>query len=144
MIAKKDKKYFALKPELLPLPFFCTMSLIKRLAIYALGVGIGIVLVYFFFGDRDIQCNYFPNDRVLYDLRKKELRLRDGLSEQIPQLDTIVSAALHYGQIDFEKSEARREPCGLYFIDLETDSLNYSLRLENCDSMAYVQECKSY
>lgn len=116
------------------------MSLVKKLAIYALGVGMGIILVYFFFGDRDIQCNYFPNDRVLYDLRKKDLRFRDGLAQKMPQVDTIVNAALHYGQVNFEKSEARREPCGLYLIDLETDSLTYTLRLENCDSAAFVQD----
>ena len=37
----------------------------ERFTRYAVGLVLGIAISYFFFGDRDIQCTYFPNQRVL-------------------------------------------------------------------------------
>lgn len=104
-----------------------------------MGVGLGVLAVYFIFGDRDIQCNYFPNDRVLYDLRKKQLLYSPAAklslaADEVP--DSLVVWALERGKVDFENSTARQEPCGVYLIDIEEP--DYHLEVENCDSTARV------
>lgn len=116
------------------------MNFFKKLALYLFGVGLGVLAVYFIFGDRDIQCNYFPNDRVLYDLGKKEIAYGEEVrallaADEVP--DSLIVWALERGKVDFENSNARKEPCGIYFIDLENPA--YRLQIENCDSTATVQ-----
>jgi len=106
------------------------MSFIKKLWYYALGLGLGVLMVYFFFGDRDIQCSYFPNDRVLYDLRKKPLSLAS-------ELDTSgLNRALHEAKVDFESSDIRDQDCPKYWLEFEAMQRRY--QIENCDSSARV------
>lgn len=116
------------------------MSFMKKLATYLLGVGLGVVVVYFMFGDRtDIQCNYFPNDRVLYDLRLKDLEIDEELALKIQGntiLDSVIDWTLVRGRVDFENSEPRKEPCGYYLIKLKEPA--FQLKFENCDSTVKV------
>ncbi len=68
------------------------MNVWKRLGYFFIGVSIGSFVVYLFFGARtDIQCNYFPEDRVLYDLRLKRWEMLDG-----SPLDSTLVEALKY------------------------------------------------
>ena len=102
-----------------------------------LGVGLGVVMVYFFFGDRDIQCSYFPNDRVLSDLRKKDLGYSPTVEKQINSgeiNDSLLTWALERGKVNFEESNTRKEPCGNYLINLKEPA--YQFLIENCDSTA--------
>lgn len=109
------------------------MRMGRKILYYLLGVGLGIVMVYFFFGDRDIQCSYFPNDRVLYDLRKKEIVLS---TEQLAQDSSGLSYALERARVDFSRSDIGERECNVYFLDFE-ESLK-TFVLENCDSTAYL------
>ncbi len=113
------------------------MRLGRKLLYYMLGVGLGVFMVYFMFGDRDIQCNYFPNDRVLYDLRKKEMRLAaDLIDEQgVVIADTGgLSASLERARVDFEKSRIDDQGCNVYFLKLK--EMEKAFEIENCDSIA--------
>lgn len=120
------------------------MSFFKKFALFLFGVGLGILAVYFMFGDRDIQCNYFPNDRVLYDLGKKEISYSEEVKtllagDEVP--DSLIVWTLERGKVNFENSNARKEPCGIYFIELEDPA--YRLQVENCDSTATVLTIQS-
>jgi len=119
------------------------MNFLRKLATYMLGVGLGVIMVYFIFGDRDIQCNYFPNDRVLYDLRKKELQYSESVAAQMQANslnDSVVMWALERGKVDFEQSQTEKEPCKEYFIELKEPA--YQMNIRNCDSVATVLELK--
>jgi hypothetical protein len=106
----------------------------KKILYYLLGVGIGSVMVYFFFGDRDIQCSYFPNDRVLSDLRKKEIRLSDSLSTK----DTTgLYYALDRAKVDFERTEKYDHACNVYYIDFKEYKKTFVI--QNCDSVATIR-----
>lgn len=111
------------------MPFF------RKLLYYFGGVGLGLLMVYFLFGNRDIQCSYFPNDRVLSDLRKKNWQLEASLAAAVARGDQDTSgfdAALRRGKIDFSRSEPRAEPCGLYWLELKAERRQF--QVENCDS----------
>lgn len=89
----------------------------------------------FIFGDRDIQCSYFPNDRVLYDLRKKELKLESGITTQ----DTTgLGNALHRANVNFKRTLKEDVPCNVYFLEFE--ELAKTFVIENCDSIATLQK----
>lgn len=109
--------------------------MLRKFLLFGFGLGLGTLMVYFFFGDRDIECSYFPNDRVLYDLRKKEIQIKQNLDPA----DTIgLRDALERGQVDFEKSSAQAEGCKQYYLGLE-DRARFFV-IENCDSVATVIE----
>jgi hypothetical protein len=114
------------------------MKLAKKLVFYFFGVGLGLLMVFFIFGDRDIQCNYFPNDRVLYDLAKKEVEWTPQAEEHLGDFlaDDILQGALERGKVDFSASNARQSPCGLYW--LEWDQPPKRIQVANCDSVLRV------
>lgn len=113
------------------------MSFFRKLLIYLFGVGLGLLIVIFMFGSRtDIQCSYFPNQRVLNDLRQKDSQYAPVFEAQLAdfaQGDSLIVYALERGEIDFGASEPRREPCGTYAIDLPEEALRFTV--ENCDSV---------
>ena len=92
-------------------------------------------MVMFIFGDRDIPSTYFPNDRVLYDLGKKQLRLGPEVSED----DTSgFSFALKEANVDFSRTIKEDVPCNIYFLEIETPPKTFVI--ENCDSIATLQK----
>lgn len=103
--------------------------------------------VIFMFGDRDdIQCTYFPNDRVLYDIRGKQLVIPEDIQQQLDQssLDsTDIQDLLTGGKVDFEKTDRGMDSCKTYWIDLNRkDKLSFAMEWQNCDSVATALEFK--
>ena len=109
-----------------------------------LGVGLGVLAVMFIFGDRDFACSYFPNDRVLSDLRKKELVIPTEVEQQMNTagLDTAdMSAMLTNGKVDFDQVVRGLDSCKTYWVALEREeNKSFSALFENCDSVATVLE----
>jgi len=119
------------------------MNIWRKLLYYGFGVGLGLLMVFFLFGDRDIQCSYFPNDRVLYDLRKKEIIYSEDILQAMEerQLDTAdISAMLLGGDVDFERSKTEMEDsCKTYWINFEREvDPAFSALWQNCDSTATI------
>lgn len=116
------------------------MSIWRKLLYYLLGVGLGVLAVMFIFGDRDIQCSYFPNDRVLYDLRKKERLFPEDVMTRMEDagIDTShISRLLWNGKVDFSKSNTELDSCKTYWISLRPEGEKaFSILVENCDSTA--------
>ena len=117
------------------------MKFWRKLLYYMIGVSLGVLMVYFFFGDREIGCSYFPNDRVLSDLRKKEVvnRLNVELVDS-----SLIQNILLMGDVDFKKSLTRdADSCNIYWIDYK-DKVHGALssRWVNCDSVVYLIELR--
>jgi len=95
-------------------------------------------MVYFIFGKRDIRCTYFPNSRVLNDLRQKELVFSPTAlcQKACLELDSLdIKQLFAAGTIDFGASEARKKPCGEYTVITRLpDMREIHARLQNCDS----------
>ena len=90
------------------------------------------------FGKRDIRCSYFPNSRVLNDLRQKELVFSPlaNCQKECLGLDSLdVKQLFLAGSILFDESDARKEPCGEYQIVTQLpDEREINYRVQNCDS----------
>lgn len=86
------------------------MNFWQRFSWYALGLGLGTVLVIFFFSDRDFQCTYLPNNRVLVDMHDQGTHFvadpARGLWEQQCAGDSaMLEAFLMRGEIDFQHAQ---------------------------------------
>jgi hypothetical protein len=124
------------------------MKFWRKLLYYLLGVGLGLIMVYFFFGDREIGCSYFPNDRVLSDLRKKKLVIGESVDLWNGAGDTdsaVIDQILLSGDVDFEKSVTRdADSCNIYWIDYQDEVRgSFSSTWVNCDSIVYLVELKA-
>ena len=97
------------------------MAFLRRLLFYAIGIGLGILIVLAFFGDRDFDYAYGPQARVKKNFRTKVV---DSTTLVQPLLD-LSKDSLYYravvdGRVAFGASAPRKEPCGEYLLDFHT------------------------
>lgn len=122
---------------------------IKRLGYFMVGLSIGIVFLTFFFKKKTEETGvsfcYFPNCRVLKDLRSKPIVYSERISEMLEnkQLDTL--AINHFfteGEIDFGSSDTKSKPCKSYQIEGELDSKEMIMEVKNCPNKVTVISIK--
>lgn len=83
------------------------MKFAHRFAYYLLGLIMGSFVLAAIFSGKDTRCNYFPNARVLNDLRNKPFHYSKQASKVLAEkwIDTIdIKNCLKYGDVDFDKS----------------------------------------
>lgn len=119
------------------------MKFFDRLKFFGIGIGIGLLMVYFFFGNRSCN-NWTPEKRVLntifnsnIEVSSKSRCVLECNNIPINKLDTLL---ITEGDVDFSKSFPRETP-KKYFIRLkETD---FMVSLFEQDSVAQIMEVNS-
>ncbi len=111
----------------------------KRLGFFSIGLVLGSLVVYFMVSKRtDISCNYFPNARVLKDLRTKPLVFSDlaACQKACLALDSNdVKMLFAAGAVIFSESQPRKKPCGEYKLIVRLPDEREIVGLaQNCDS----------
>ena len=118
------------------------MGFLRRLGWYLVGLSIGIIFLVFFFKKKakgtDTEFCYFPNCRVLKDLRSKPLIFGNQLEEKFR--DTLlIQSFFQDGNIDFGKSDTKSEPCKTYYIEKEWEARDYILAAQSCPGNVVVE-----
>lgn len=75
------------------------------------------------FSGKDTRCNYFPNARVLNDLRNKPFNYSDKASQILAEkwIDTIdIKNTLKFGDVDFDQSNVEFKNGKIYVIEGKT------------------------
>ncbi|SNY99842.1 hypothetical protein [Flagellimonas pacifica] len=110
------------------------MAFLRRLGWYLVGLSIGIVFLVFFLkkksGENGIEFCYFPNCRVLKDMRSKPILFSDDFKSEKDTM--LVKSFLTEGDIDFGKSDTESKPCKTYLINHETKNKELILKAQNC------------
>jgi hypothetical protein len=99
------------------------MTFKYRFSYYLIGFIMGMFFVAMVFSGKDTRCNYFPNARVLNDMRNKPFSFSDKAQQILAQkwVDTSdIKNSLTYGDIDFDKSNIPFEKGKLYIIEGKT------------------------
>jgi hypothetical protein len=99
------------------------MKFAHRFAYYLIGLIMGSFFVAAVFSGKDTRCNYFPNARVLNDLRNKPFYYSDKASQVLAEkwIDTIdIKNCLKFGDVDFDKSNIAVGNGKLYVIEGKT------------------------
>jgi hypothetical protein len=99
------------------------MTFKYRFAYYLLGFIIGCFFVAAVLSGKDTRCNYFPNARVLNDLRNKPFEYSEQASKVLAEnwIDTIdIKNTLTYGDVDFDSSNMKYENGKIYFVEGKT------------------------
>jgi hypothetical protein len=108
------------------------MKFVHRFAYYLVGFVIGCFFVALVFSGKDTRCNYFPNARVLNDLRNKPFHYDIEASRRLSEdwVDTLdIKNTLTNGDVDFDKSNIKEEGGKIYIIHGQT-SKDVSITLE--------------
>lgn len=112
------------------------MKFYQRFAYYLIGLVIGCFFVAAVLSGKDTRCNYFPNARVLNDIRNKPFQYDIEASRRLSEdwVDTVdIKNTLTYGDVDFDKSNIKEEGGKLYIIygktkkgkDITLEVINY-------------------
>lgn len=117
------------------------MKFYQRFAYYMVGFVIGLFFVATIFSGKDTRCNYFPNARVLNDLRNKPFLYSDHAKQILAQgwiSSDDIKNTLTYGDVDFDLSNVKSGNGKLYVIEGKTAAdqpvtlhvVNYSKKAE--------------
>jgi hypothetical protein len=119
------------------------MKFYQRFAYYLVGFTIGMFFVVMVWSGKDTRCNYFPNARVLNDLRNKPFHYDIEASRRLTEdwVDSIdVKNTLTHGDIDFDKSNIKAEGGKRYIIDGKTTKdVEITLEVINYENKAVLK-----
>lgn len=99
------------------------MKFYQRFAYYLVGLVIGCFFVAMVLSGKDTRCNYFPNARVLNDLSTKPFNVSDVAAAKLKEnwVDmTDIKNTMKYGDVDFDKSNAKYENGKIYIVEGKT------------------------
>ena len=119
------------------------MKLAARLAYYSVGFFIGIMILMFFLSGKKTSCDYGPDARVLKNIRIKNKTYEPSvlLFLKENQLDTsVVRNILNSGDVDFSNSNTKLDSSKIYAAEGEVNNKNLTLRIENCENQATIQQ----
>ena len=117
------------------------MTFKQRLPFFLGGLTIGIIVVVFFLGKKETTFDYFPNARVLKNIRIKHRLFSDGSLEKInsKQIDTAqISEILRNGNVDIS-NKIKIDSCTEYTIKGKKELKNIELTVTNCETTALIK-----
>lgn len=115
------------------------MSILKRFGYYAIGLSIGLVVVTFFWKKKGTEAFcYFPNCRVLKDIRSKTLEISPEIAVSKEELTKIFTD----GEVIFSKSDVKSTPCKIYVVRGILNEREIEITLENCQEKVMVTQLK--
>ncbi|MBP9794277.1 MAG: DUF4258 domain-containing protein [Flavobacterium sp.] len=122
------------------------MNFISRLSYYLFGALGGSIIVYFVFSKKETRCSYFPNERVLNNIRTKPFHYSDAASKVLDEewIDSLdVKNTLTLGDVDFDRSNIKVGAAKLYVIEGKTTkNQKIELTVENFENKAVLKEIK--
>jgi hypothetical protein len=122
------------------------MKFYQRLAYYLSGFAIGIVFLMMILNGKDTGCSYFPNARVLKNLRSKPFYYSETAKQKLNEkwVDTSdIRRTLTYGDVDFSKSNIKVKGGKLFVIEGKTTkNLPIVLEVINNEDKAYLVDIK--
>lgn len=96
------------------------------------------------FSGKDTRCNYFPNARVLNDLRNKPFHYSEKATKILTEkwIDTTdIKNTLKLGDVDFDQSNVKVGSGKLYVIDGKTTmNQNITLKILNYEDKAVLND----
>jgi len=114
------------------------MKILYRFGYYLGGFSVGLIFLAFIFNGKKTSCNYTPSARVKDNLLQKEIEIPSDLQKQLPQLtDSLVRQYITQGNINFSKSDTKRDSCRLYYIEIESQPIN-AIEVSNCKKTLYL------
>jgi len=116
---------------------------LKRLGWYLVGFSIGLVFLVFFVKKKSAESSfeicYFPNCRVLKDIRSKPIFYDNHLEHRFSKDSSLWYSFFRKGEIDFGASNTKTNPCKTYLI--KNDG-GMKVTIKNCPEKVTVKSLR--
>jgi hypothetical protein len=120
------------------------MKFFQRFAYYFVGLIMGLFFISMVFSGKDTRCNYFPNARVLNDLRNKPFNYSPKATQILaqPWIDTSdIKNTLQFGDVDFDQSNVAVGKGKKYVIEGKTlNNQEIILTITNYSDKAVLED----
>lgn len=118
------------------------MDFLRRIKLFGFGFVIGMIILLYILGKRGCRSvNHMKVDELISqytvwspkaDCKRKAL----GLT-----VDTIFYKVMSRYRVNYEKSNVRAEPCGIYRLEpMNRDSAKFELTICDCDTISKVDD----
>lgn len=109
----------------------------RKLKFFLIGLIPGLIIVFFILNKKGASCSgYLPNSRVIAETLSKNFVYSDNFKNSMTALNIseqfLKDSILSEGKIDFDKSEAQREPCPKYLLQYPEKQPNFEITFEKC------------
>ena len=122
------------------------MRLRYRLSYFLIGFAISSFAVVAILNQKNTRCTYFPNDRVLSNIKSKSFTISKEASQTLAEewIDTVdIKNTLQYGNVDFDRSNIKYKSGKLYTIIGKTmENQPIEIVIENYDNRAVLKDIK--
>lgn len=116
------------------------MTFIRRLKLFGFGFLLGLIIVYFLFGQRRCTGNSVLK---IQELQFQTYTYSDSFRFTLQQFkidSSLFMQHLNWFQVDFKHSQVHAKPYSIYMlIPDSTGSKNYTLTIEDRDSISYFK-----
>lgn len=120
--------------------------MLKKLKFYLVGFIPGLIIVLFFLNKKDASCSYFPNDRVIAESITKPISIPLSMKMEFPTMkideEFIKDSVIARGKIDFDKSQAQKEPFPEYYLTSPSKNPKYEISYEKAKDSLYIKSFK--
>lgn len=104
-----------------------------------------MIILTFILKGKNTEICYFPNCRVLKDIRSKDLSYSpevQALLDNEQLTEEHIALLLQDGDIDFRKSDTDAASCKTYYIEGAINEKATAIEVKNCDGSAEVISVK--
>ncbi|WP_300675637.1 hypothetical protein [Soonwooa sp.] len=120
--------------------------MLKKLKFYFVGFIPGLIIVFFILNKKGASCSYFPNERVIGESMTKPVSIPTNLK---PELDLqkidaqyLKDSIIGKGKIDFDKSQAQKQPFPEYYMTSPEKNPKYELTFEKTKDSVVIKSFK--
>lgn len=116
----------------------------RKLKFYIVGFIPGLLLVFFILNQKGASCSgYLPNSRVIAETLSKKMIYSPEFQTKMQRLGIdeakVKDSIIPLGEIDFDKSDAQKEPCPEYLMLSPKEKPQYIIRFKKCKDEVFLQ-----
>lgn len=109
----------------------------RKLKFFGLGLIPGLLLVAFILNKKGASCSgYLPNSRVIAETLSKKAVYSTAFKNEMEALKIseqfLRDSIMTKGKVDFDKSQAQKEPCPSYTLQYPDKNPRLEIQFEKC------------
>lgn len=117
----------------------------RKLKFYLIGFIPSLVIVFFILNQKGVSCSgYLPSNRVVAETLSKKMLLSAEAKENLELLKLdesyLKDSIMAFGEINFERSEAQKQPCPEYIMISNRKGKKYEVSFQKCKENVTIKK----
>ena len=121
--------------------------MLRKFKFYLIGLVPGLLIVFFILNQKGASCSgYLPNSRVIAETLSKDFSYSEEFQTEMKILNIderfLRDSILTKGLVDFERSNAQKQPCPDYLLHYPEKKPRFEITFEKCSEKVTFQTVK--